>query len=254
RSRCGTPGGRDFPKVGGNLGNQNYSGLDDIHRGNIRRLGAAWVNRIEGGITTGTNQSTAVAVDGVLYIESAFGNVVAVDGATGATKWKYTQTRGTLTRRGVAVGPSFVYTHGRGNWIIALDRATGAVVWEKQINGYGNMEKVAITYHDGVLHVGTHDGDRGAALAVDADNGDLLWHFWGAPGPGEFGNDTWEGDSWQTGGATPWMHPAIDPELGLVYWTFGNARGNRSSQDGSLRGGSNLFSSSIVALALTTGA
>ena len=87
-----------------------------------------------------------------------------------------------------------VYTHGRGNWIIALDQATGAVVWEKQINGYGNMEKVAVTYHDGVLHVGTHDGDRGAALALNADNGDLLWHFWGAPGPGELGNDTWEGD------------------------------------------------------------
>ena len=81
RSKCGTPGGRDFPKVGGNFGNQNYSALDDIHRGNIRRLGGAWVNRIEGGITTGTNQSTAVAVDGVLYIESALGNVFAVDGA-----------------------------------------------------------------------------------------------------------------------------------------------------------------------------
>jgi PQQ-dependent dehydrogenase (methanol/ethanol family) len=250
---CGTPGGRDFPKVGGNLGNQNYSGLDGIHRGNVRKLGAAWLNRIEGGITTGTNQSTAVAVDGVLYIESAFGHVHAVDGVTGVTRWKYTQTRGTLTRRGVAVGPSFVYTHGRGNWIIALDRATGVVVWEKQINGYGNMEKVAITYHDGVLHVGTHDGDRGAALAVNADNGDLLWHFWGAPGPGELGNDTWEGESWQTGGATPWIHPALDPDLGLVYWTFGNARGSRSSQDGSQRAGLNLFSSSIVAMDMNTG-
>src|SRR5262245_42805708 len=89
-ARCGTPGGRDFPKGGGNLGNQNYSGLDGIHRGNLRKLGAAWVNRIEGGITTGTNQSTAVAVDGVLYIESAFGHVHAVDGVTGVTRWKYT--------------------------------------------------------------------------------------------------------------------------------------------------------------------
>ena len=63
-----------------------------------------WVNHIEGGLTSGTNQSTPVVVDGVIYIESAFGNVVAVDGRTGVTKWKYTQTRGNLTRRGVAVG------------------------------------------------------------------------------------------------------------------------------------------------------
>src|SRR6266508_5405014 len=74
-SRCDTPGAANFPKVGGNLGNQNFTALGGVHRGNIRRLGAAWVNRIEGGLTTGTNQSTAVAVDGMLFIESALGNV-----------------------------------------------------------------------------------------------------------------------------------------------------------------------------------
>ena len=250
---CTTPAGRDFPKVGGNLGNQNYTALGAIHRGNLKRLRGAWLNRIEGGITTGTNQSTAVAVDGVLYIESAFGNVFAVDGRTGKTKWKYVQTRGSLTRRGVAVGAGKVFTHGRGSWIIALDQATGAVVWERQVTGFGNMEKVAVTYHDGLLHVGTHDAGRNAALALDASNGDVAWWFWGAPGPGELGNDTWEGTSWQTGGAAPWMHPAIDPELGLIYWTFGNARGSNSSQDGSRRGGQNLFSSSLVAMDLRTG-
>lgn len=248
-----TPGGKDFPKVGGNLGNQNYTALTGIDRGNVRRLGGAWVNRIEGGITTGTNQSTTVAVDGVLYIESALGNVFAVDGRTGVTKWEYKQTRGTLTRRGVGVGQGMVFTHGKGNWIIALDQETGVVVWERQILGYGNMEKVAVTYHDGMLYVGTHDSDRAAALALDANNGDVVWHFWGTAGPGEPGNDTWEGDSWQTGGANPWQHPAIDPELGLIYWTFGNARGSNSSQDGSGRAGMNLFASSIVAMDLKTG-
>ncbi|HEV8555849.1 MAG TPA: PQQ-binding-like beta-propeller repeat protein [Actinophytocola sp.] len=252
-SHCDTPGRANFPKVGGNLGNQNFTALGGVHHGNVHRLGAAWVNRIEGGLTTGTNQSTAVAVDGVLYIESALGNVFAVDGATGVTKWVYRQTRGTLTRRGVGVGQGMVFTHGRGSWIIALDQETGQVVWEKQITGFGNMEKVAVTYHDGRLYCGTHDGDRGAALALDASNGEVVWHFWGAPGPGEIGNDTWEGQSWQTGGATPWLHPAIDPELGLVYWAFGNARGSKSSQDGSQRGGLNLFSSALVAIDLETG-
>src|SRR5213078_1739058 len=250
---CTAAAARDFPKIGGNLGNQNFTSLGKIGHHNIHRLGGAWLNRIEGGITTGTNQSTAVAVDGVLYIESALGNVFAVDGKTGVTKWKYLQTRGALTRRGVAVGDGKVFTHGKGNWIIALDQATGAMVWEKQINGFGNMEKVAVTHHDGLLYCGTHDSSRCAALALDATNGDVVWWLWGAPGPGELGNDTWEGTSWQTGGATPWMHPAIDPELGLVYWTFGNARGSRSSQDGSLRGGQNLFSSSIVAMDMKTG-
>jgi PQQ-dependent dehydrogenase (methanol/ethanol family) len=245
--------GRNFPKVGGNLGNQNYSTLDRLHPGNISRLKGAWVNNIEGGAMAGNSQSTAVAVDGVLYIESALGNVTAVDGRTGATKWKYLQTRGSLTRRGVAVGAGKVFTCANGNWLVALDQHTGQVVWERQHNDYGNLEKVAIVYHDGRLHCGTNDGPRGAALCFDAETGDPLWHFWGTAAPGEFGGDTWEGESALVGGATPWMHCAIDPNLGLVYWTFGNARGSRSSQDGSQRGGQNLFANSIVALDLKTG-
>ncbi|MCL8014896.1 PQQ-binding-like beta-propeller repeat protein [Streptomyces sp. AS02] len=248
------PADENFPKVGGNYGNQNYSRLGAITLGNVKRLGGAWVNRVEGGDTGGNSQSSGVFVDGTLFVESSFGNVHAVDGRTGVTKWTYTQTRGTLTRRGVAVGQGLVFTHGGGNHVIALDQETGAVVWERQVSGYGNIGKVAITYHDGLLHCGTTDGSRGAAVALRADNGDHVWHFWGTPEPGEFGNDTWEGDTWQQGGATPWMHPAIDPGLGLVYWTFGNARGALGAQDGSDRDGQNLFANSIVALDLKTGA
>lgn len=250
---CCTPGDEDFPKVGGNLGNQNYSRLKQIDRYRIRRLGATWLNQIEGGLKTGTNQSTPVVVDGVIYIESALGTVVAVDGRTGQTKWKYAQTRGVLTRRGVAVGGGLVYTLSGDNYAVALNKDTGAVVWEKQHEGWGNVEKVAVVYHAGRLFIGTNDGPRGAALALDATTGDKLWHFWGTPGPGEFGNDTWEGDSWQTGGATPWMHPAVDPELNTVYFTFGNVRAE-SSQNGSTRGGDNLFANSLVALDMNTGA
>lgn len=253
-SSCCTPGDKDFPKVGGNLGNQNYSALQQINKGLIRNLGAVWLNRIEGGINSGSNQSTTVAVDGVIYIESTFGHVHAVDGKTGVTKWKYIQTRGNLTRRGVAVAKDLglVYTLGNNNWIIALNKDTGEVAWERQHNGFGNIEKVGLVYHDGRLYVGTNDGNRGAALMVDARTGDVLSHFWGAAGPGEIGGDTWEGDTALRGGATPWIHPAVDPELNMVYWTFGNVRAG-SSQNGSTRGGMNLFANSIVALDLKSG-
>jgi PQQ-dependent dehydrogenase (methanol/ethanol family) len=250
---CCTAGDQDFPKVGGNLGNQNYSRLKQINRAKLRKLGAVWLNKIEGGMTTGTNQSTPVVVDGVIYLESALGNVIAVDGRTGVTKWKYLQTRGNLTRRGVAVGQGLVYTLSGDNYVVALNKDTGEVVWERQHEGWGNVEKVAVVYYGGRLFIGTNDADRNAALALDATTGDKLWHFWGSPGPGEFGNDTWEGDTWQEAGAAPWIHPAIDPELKTVYFTFGNIRAG-SSQNGSTRGGDNLFGNSIVALDMDTGA
>jgi alcohol dehydrogenase (cytochrome c) len=156
---CCTPGDHDFPKVGGNLGNQNYTRLQQINKGQVHagKLGAAWVNRIEGGLASGTNQSTTVVVDGVIYIESALGNLVAVDGKTGVTKWKYVNPFGTITRRGVAVAKDLglVYTLGNDNRLIALNKDTGALAWVKQYATnandpayVGNIEKVALVYHD----------------------------------------------------------------------------------------------------------
>ena len=259
---CCTAGDADFPKVGGNLGNQNYSRLAMITKSDVGRLGGAWLNRIEGGITSGNNQSTTVVVDGVLYIESASGNVHAVDGKTGATKWKWTTPYGSITRRGVAVAKDLglVYTLANGNRLVALDKESGTPVFVKQYPTsstdaayLGGVAKVALVYHDKRLYIGTNDGSRGAAFSADAKTGNMLTSFWGVPRPGERGYDTWGGapESDRTG-ATPWIHPAVDPELGMVYWTFGNVRGG-SSQNGSTRPGLNLFANSIVALDLKTG-
>ena len=261
-ANCCTPGDKDFPKVGGNLGNQNYSSLRQINKGLINKLGGAWVNRIEGGLNSGTNQSTTVVVDGVIYIESALGNVIAVDGKTGLTKWKWTTPYGGITRRGVAVAKDlgFVYTLAGDNRLIALNKETGAVAWTMQYptsssdpNYVGNVEKVALVYHDKRLYIGTNDGNVGAALSVDATNGLVLTKFFGVPRPGEVGYDTWGGaPAASRAGATPWIHPAVDPALNMVYWTFGNVRGG-SSQNGSTRPGVNLYANSVVALDLKSG-
>src|SRR4051812_45788893 len=51
-SACCPPGDKDFPKVGGNLGNQNYSALRQINQRNIGELGAVWRTRLQGGVVT----------------------------------------------------------------------------------------------------------------------------------------------------------------------------------------------------------
>jgi PQQ-dependent dehydrogenase (methanol/ethanol family) len=242
----------DFPKVGGNLGNQNYSALAKINKGNISQLGAIWVNSLEGGAKSGNAQSTAVAVDGVLFIETAQGRVHAVDGVTGQVKWSFNPGRGGQTRRGVAVGQGKVFTSTTGNYVIALDQKTGAKLWERQYTNFPGIAKVGIVYHDNMIYVGTSDTDRGVGLAIDANTGDVVWHFYGPAEPGTIGGDTWEGNTYLKGGATPWIHPAIDPELNTLYWTFGNVRAG-SSQNGSTRGGDNLFANSIVAMDAKTG-
>jgi len=80
--------GKDFPKVCGNLGNHNHSPLKKITAHNLDRLGGAWHLNLEGGSTAAPQQSTCVAENGILYVQTTQQNVFAVDGRTGALKWK----------------------------------------------------------------------------------------------------------------------------------------------------------------------
>jgi glucose dehydrogenase/plastocyanin len=271
---CCTPGDKDFPKVGGNLGNQAYSSLGKINKGNVRRLGPVWRTNVSAAppATTHTGQQTTpIVVDGVIYLDTPNGSVIAVDGATGATKWKWTPTafNPTGTRRGVSVGDGKVYTLASGNRVVALNKDTGEQVWAVQPTGpagaaLGNIAKVATVYHDGLVYVGTNDGSRNAAFAVRSGDGSIVWSFYGGAAPGSVYTDvngkvidagaTWADNCALTGGVSPWIHGAIDPQLNMVYVAFGNVRSCRSSQDGELRPGDNLFGNSIVALDAKTGA
>lgn len=264
------PAGRDFPKVGGNLGNQNHSSLRKITRRNVQRLGGAWHVNLEGGATDRHQQSTIVAQDGVLYVQTRQQNVFAIDGRTGAVKWKTGVGAEQTNMRGVALGHGLVFTTSGANIVHALDQRTGAVVWQRELLVAGEGDPGcdpqsgqcggnrgglagAVVYHDGLIYIGTEGstaGARGRGYALNARTGEVVWTFWGAPGPGEYGNDTWEGESWKTGGAVCWMHPAVDPELDLVYWTFGNPY---PRTNGSTRGGANLFANCIVAIDAKTG-
>jgi quinohemoprotein ethanol dehydrogenase len=277
---CCTPGDKDFPTHGGNLANQRYSALTQIDKANIQKMGPVWRTHVSA-VAPATDhtgqQTTPLVVDGVIYLDTPIGGVIAVDGATGATKWKWQPTAfGTSgTRRGVSVGDGKVYTLAGGNRVVALNKDTGAEVWVVQPTGpggasLGNVAKVATVYYDGMVYVGTNDASRNAAFAVKSSDGSIVWSFYGGADYGTVVTDvngktldagaTWgppmpDGRSCAVlAGASPWMHPAIDPELGMVYWAFGNVRSCRSSQDGELRRGDNLFSDSLVALDLKSGA
>ena len=276
---CCAPSGADMPTVGGNLGNQHYSALTQIRRQNLHKLGPVWrthVSAVEPATDDVGQQTTPIVADGVIYLDTPNGEVIAVDGRTGAANWKWApetfDTNG--TRRGVSVGDGKVYTLADGDRVVALDKDTGEEVWVVQPeapNGVslGGIEKVATVYHDGLVYVHTNDGDRGAVFALRSSDGSLVWHFFGGPDRGIVftdihGNSVDAGATWGPvlpdgtecnleGGATPWMHGAVDPALGLYFMSFGNARSCTSSQNGSLRPGDNLFASTMVAVDSRTG-
>lgn len=273
------PTREDMPTVGGNLGNQHYSGLTDISARNLKNLAPTWRTHLSAVAPASDDvgqQTTPIVIDGVIYVDTPSGGVIAVDGASGEPIWKWENTVYGLsgTRRGVSAGEGRIYTLAGGNRVVALDQATGAEIWAAQPTGpegedLGRVGKVATVYYDGIVYAHAADGDRGAVVALDASDGSYLWHFFGGPKRGEqfTGVDgvtfdasaTWgpvlpDGtDCSEEGGATSWMHGAVDPELGMYYMTFGNARSCTTSQNGSLRPGDNLFSSTMVAVDAATG-
>ena len=92
---------------------------------------------------------------------------------------------------------------------------------------------------------------KGYIRGYDVRTGKRLWIFHTIPQPGEFGNDTWENDSWSyTGNAGNWAPITIDEELNRVYLATEDGTGDYF---GGHRPGNNLFSASVVCLDLNTG-
>jgi PQQ-dependent dehydrogenase (methanol/ethanol family) len=155
----------------------------------------------------------------------------------------------------VAVGDGKVFVGRRDNVLVALDQQTGQVVWERKMTDHpAAYSSAAPVFYNGRVLAGTAGGDNGARgqlAAYDARSGQEVWKFFTIPGPGQRFADTWEGDSYKIGGGGIWNHVAIDPDLGLVYMGVGNAA---PDVWGGSRGGANLFTASVVALDVNTGA
>jgi alcohol dehydrogenase (cytochrome c) len=93
-------------------------------------------------------------------------------------------------------------------------------------------------------------GIRGYVDAYDAGTGELVWRTYTIPAPGEPGHETWEGDTWTTGGAPVWITGSYDPELDLTFWGVGNPGPDWNPE---MRPGDNLYSDCVIALDPDTG-
>ena len=256
-----------------------YADIDEIDTSNVARLELAW--SFEAGAANSIMQVTPLVVDGVMYL-NAGATLFAVNAASGERIWTTTLGETLEARgRGPAYGGGRVYAFG-GTTMYAVDGKTGELV--ESFGDGGRHEIVAEAlrfkypdihppgvdayslgyrltappaYRDDTLYAGTGNSERhirgGLVIAADATTGAIKWVFNTIPqGPRD---DGWEiaKDSWgdgQKAGAGVWTTPAIDPELGLVYFNSGNPS---PDYDGSARPGMNLFSNSTFAVELETG-
>ncbi len=247
---------------------QRYSPLTAINASNIDTLGLAWSYELN---TKRGIEATSIVVDGVMYTSSAWSIVHALDARTGAHLWSFNpkvakdkslHTCCDVVNRGVAVWQGRVFVGVLDGRLIALDAATGKLVWEVatidsnlpySITGAPRVVKGKVLIGNG----GAEFGVRGFISAYNVADGSMAWRFYTVPGNPEHGfenetmamaADTWNGTWWEMGGGgTVWDAMAYDPELDLLYIGVGNGSpwNHRLRSPG---GGDNLFLSSIVAL------
>jgi alcohol dehydrogenase (cytochrome c) len=240
--------------------NQRFSPLTQINPSNVADLRPVWafsVGNLDG------LEGTPLVHDGVIYITAAYAHVFALDARNGRMLWhyapKYPEGLGTVLccgpiNRGVAIKGDLIYVLTLDARLVALDKNTGAVVWEKTIGDWqegitATGAPLVVKDHVIVGIAGGEYGVRGYIRSYNAKTGDLEWNTFTIPGPGEPGHETWPGDTWMHGGGTTWQTGSYDPELNQLYWGTGN--GGPWNSD--LRKGDNLWISSLLSLDPDTG-
>ena len=275
----------DWPAYGRDVLGSRFSELAQIDRGNVARLAPAWTYHTGEPLPTRERKRslevTPIVVNGVMYVSTPLGKVVALDPVTGTERWKFDAAVdrrinfGDFTNRGVSYSSGRIFFATTDARLIALDAATG-----RPIESFGNGGTVdlrrglrnapfetaeyevtsppAIVRNLVIVGSGVADNNRtdaasGEVRAYDAHTGALKWAWDPVPqDPSDPAYSTWEGaNAHRTGAANAWSVIAADPARDLVFVPTSSA-----SPDyfGGQRLGRNDYANSIVALRASTGA
>lgn len=272
---------------GGDGGHTQYTGLDQIDRGNVTALQVVWRWKAENSAADPffNFESTPIMIGGILYTTTGASEVAAVDAETGQTMWLFTpppkasgDTERSLSPQGSGRGVAY-WTDGEqarifhsvsDGRLVALDANTGEPVAGFGEGGYVDLSQdidrpgaqvrcisTPIVSNDVVVAQVVPAGESGYEATpghirgYDVRTGERLWIFHVVPQGDDFGVDTWHEDSWRyTGHSGVWTQLTVDEELGYLYLPTEIAT---NDWYGGHRPGDNLFAESIVCLDIRTG-
>ena len=137
------PDPADWLMINRTFDQQRFSPLNQINRSNVGELRMAWTR----GMPPGTQESTPMVYNGVMYVIAPGGGVQALDGTSGDLIWEYWRTypkdmaqtirAATLSRgKNLAMFEDMVYFAAADGFMVALDAQTGKVRWETKAHDY----------------------------------------------------------------------------------------------------------------------
>jgi quinoprotein glucose dehydrogenase len=309
-----TPSSTEWPTYNHDPGARRFSPVTQITPANVGQLQVAWVyhmrppqplttpppqgaaadetpaaaaqppqgrgrgrGRGRGGSGFATGQTTPLIIDGVMYLTTPYGRVVALDPTNGKEIWVFQPESGYPSAKGVEYWPGdaklpaqIVFGTASGQ-LYSLNARTGepnpafGVKGSVDLNtpeilqglpGNNGMGSPPTVYRNLIITGGRTQenpplGPAGDVRAWDIHTGKLVWTFRSIPRAGEKYNDTWAGESWKNRtGVNVWGFITVDVQRGIAYLPFGAPSVDQYGGD---RAGDNLFSTSLVAVDANTG-
>lgn len=274
----------DWPYYARDAEGTRYSPLTQITPDNVKTLERAWtahtgdlVDHIRRG--NYVFECTPLVIDGVMYVITPFARLLALEADTGKELWSfdpdYNQRRsgGLLASRGVAYwtdgAAERIMLPVRDGRLYSIDIGTHKPDPNFGAEGFVDLRELAGTNPMGLylsqppavigdvvvqgcqVPDGRPEIEDVPLYAFDVRTGTIAWTFNTVPQEGEFGNDTWEGDSWKNrAGVNVWAVMSMDIPRGILYAAVSTPNFDFYGGD---RHGKNLFSDSLVALDAESG-
>lgn len=241
---------------------RNYAPFTQINASNVSKLAVAWTSdKID--IPNGFEGSPIISGN-YMFVTTPKDHIIAYNATTGAKLWEYDYPVPTAAyktvccdtnNRGVAVFGTMLFFGTLDNHVLALDAATGNVVWNVALQdagtGYSISEAPLVVNGNVIIGSGGGEyGARGFIVALDAQTGATKWKSYTIPDETQPGGKTWPAGAYKTGGGSPWMTGTYDPDTNTLFW----GTGNPGPWLATMRPGKNMGSDTLLALDPDTGA
>ncbi len=284
----------DWTSYGHDAGQTKYSPLDQINTSNVDKLTQAWVFHLRPAGQTApqsagpadgggnrrqlSSQATPIVANGMMYLATPYGSVIALKPETGELLWTYKLEQSRLMGRTISYWPgdktspaSIFFGTGDGRLMSlnaktgqptvgfgeggSINLKTGATEAPNQDGRYAMTSAPSI--YKNLIVTGANmqedpaKGPAGDIRAWDVHTGKLVWRFHSVPRPGEVGHESWSSNAWEgRSGTNVWGFSSVDVKRGLVFLPFGSPTSDFWGGD---RPGNDLFGNTLVALHAKTG-
>ena len=247
------------------LDGQGHSPLDQITAENVDRLRLAW----SWGMAPGSQQTTPIVHDGVMFLANPGEMVQALDAATGELIWTYRRDEVASAtgaaapvpgrpHRSIAIYEDRIYLNTSDGHVVAIDARTGAEAWDTDVTQGATFQFTSGSIVAdgrivaGMTGCGVYQDDTCYIVGLDAATGEEAWRTSTIARPGDRGGDTW-GDLplMFRAGSDSWIPGSYDPVTKTLFHGTSQAKPWATVVRGT--DGDALYTNSTLALDPATG-